>query len=595
MPYVVLARRWRPQRFEEVVGQRHVTGTLVNAIRTGRVANAYLFSGPRGVGKTTVARILAKAINCDFGPTPEPCNQCTPCVEITEGRSLDVLEIDGASNRGVDEVRNLRENLRYAASPGKSKIYIIDEVHMLTTEAFNALLKTLEEPPPRVLFIFATTEPHKVPLTILSRCQRFEFHRLPVELIVEQLGRICQVEGITADPEALHMIAVKADGSMRDAESLLDQVVAFSGGEVTRERVVELAGMIDRELLLRLGQAILSADVRQAAELAREAHGRGYDFGEFLNACAEFFRDLLMIRSVGTAGADIPESVVDRYREQAEAFSDEDLLRLVKIASDAAYRLRFTPNPRVRFELALVRMAKLRKSVELAELLKAVGQSVVSPEPTGVASKPPVRSSPSGDRRSPPSPSSSAQPGGSWGKWTAARGSSSAELRTGAQSAVVTTSAAVTMPAKEPSRPVGVSEGSSPRGQAVGKIDLTLEEVRRQWDEAVAVVRKKRVALGVFLAEARPKGLRDKVLELAFGPESTFQMDSVRRHREEISTILRENLGWDVALSCIREEDGNSRRPRPTALARLQALEELAQENPVVRKILDDFDAELIL
>jgi len=229
MSYVVLARKWRPMKFEKVVAQSHVTTTLSNAIKNDRLASAYLFSGPRGIGKTTTARIFAKAINCDKGPTPTPCNECSSCTEITGSRSLDVFEIDGASNRGIDEVRNLRENLRYAATQGKYKIYIIDEVHMLTTEAFNALLKTLEEPPAKVLFIFATTEPHKVPATILSRCQRYDFRRIPLNEIVQQLQNICTSEKINIDEKSLFLIARKSDGSLRDSQSLLFRLINYFG------------------------------------------------------------------------------------------------------------------------------------------------------------------------------------------------------------------------------------------------------------------------------------------------------------------------------------------------------------------------------
>ncbi|NOY59306.1 MAG: DNA polymerase III subunit gamma/tau, partial [Calditrichaeota bacterium] len=252
MSYVVLARKYRPMFFKDVVGQQHVTKTLQNAIEQNRIANAYLFSGPRGVGKTTVARLLAKALNCEHGPTIKPCNECSSCIEINESRSLDVFEIDGASNRGIDEIRNLRESLRYSPNPGKHRIYIIDEVHMLTNEAFNALLKTLEEPPTNVLFIFATTEAHKVPTTILSRCQRFDFKRMSNKSIADQLRELAAKEKIEIDEESLRLIANKADGSMRDGESILDQVIAFAGTKIDSAQVADLLGIIDQELFFQV-------------------------------------------------------------------------------------------------------------------------------------------------------------------------------------------------------------------------------------------------------------------------------------------------------------------------------------------------------
>ena len=259
MSYVVIARRWRPQLFEEIVGQDHVSKTLSNAIENNRIAHSYIFTGPIGVGKTTVARILAKAVNCEKGPTSKPCNECASCQAIINGNALDVLEIDGASNRGIDEVRNLRENIRFTPTLGKYRIYIIDEVHMLTKEAFNALLKTLEEPPAHALFIFATTEIHRVPPTILSRCQRFDFKRMPMETIMGHLRHITSTDGITINEDALLQIAKKADGSMRDAQSILDQIISYSGNEITFEDVAQALGVINQEEYYSMNNSAASA------------------------------------------------------------------------------------------------------------------------------------------------------------------------------------------------------------------------------------------------------------------------------------------------------------------------------------------------
>ncbi|MDP2807111.1 MAG: DNA polymerase III subunit gamma/tau, partial [bacterium] len=248
MSYLVLARKWRPQNFEQLIGQQHVTTTLRNAIKSKRIAHAYLFSGARGVGKTSAARVLAKALNCAEGPTETPCNKCSSCVEITGSRSIDVLEIDGASNRGIDEIRDLRENVKYTPTQGKYKIYIIDEVHMLTKEAFNALLKTLEEPPAHAIFIFATTEIHKVPITILSRCQRFDFRKVEVSVVVDYVKRMLQGEDVQASDDCLYLVAQKSEGSMRDAVSLLDQLISYGGQKLTAEDARQVLGLVDEAL-----------------------------------------------------------------------------------------------------------------------------------------------------------------------------------------------------------------------------------------------------------------------------------------------------------------------------------------------------------
>ncbi|MBS4027277.1 MAG: DNA polymerase III subunit gamma/tau, partial [Ignavibacteriales bacterium] len=281
MSYLVTARKWRPDVFEDVVGQEHVTKTLQNAIAQNRIAHAYIFSGPRGCGKTTTARLLSKAINCEKRKGYNPCNKCSQCLEITEGRSVDVFEIDGASNRGIDEIRDLRETVRYNPTRAKYKVYIIDEVHMLTTQAFNALLKTLEEPPPYLLFIFATTEIHKVPATILSRCQRFDFRRNSIEEITSRLKFIASEEGITVDNEALLFIAKKSDGSMRDSQSIFDQLIALCGTTMTGAQVRESLNVVDEEIFFSITECILSKDIPRGLSIVEEIMFKGYDFREF--------------------------------------------------------------------------------------------------------------------------------------------------------------------------------------------------------------------------------------------------------------------------------------------------------------------------
>ncbi len=374
--YIVTARKWRPQRFADVVGQEHVTRTLRNAVQSGRIHHAYIFNGPRGVGKTTTARILAKAVNCE-NPSPEfePCNGCASCTEINTGRSMDVIEIDGASNNSVDDIRKLRENAKYPPVKGDYKMYIIDEVHMLSTSAFNALLKTLEEPPRHLLFVFATTEPHKVPATILSRCQRFDFRRMQIDEIAAQLRYIATQEDITIDDESLAVIGKKGDGSMRDSQSIFDQVIAFCGRIVEYARVNEALNLIDTEFYFTLGRAIREHDVATILDFAREVFMRGYDLQECLHGLAEHFRNLLTVLATGSATL-IEASKLHReqYLAEAQKFTQEDVLQYMTIIMNTEQALRFAPQPRLRFEFALVQMAKMDSAVQLSELLAELAE-----------------------------------------------------------------------------------------------------------------------------------------------------------------------------------------------------------------------------
>jgi DNA polymerase-3 subunit gamma/tau len=373
MSYQVTARKWRPIVFEDVVGQSHVTNTLVNAIKTNRVAHAFVFSGQRGCGKTTTARILARALNCLAPKDANPDNTCEVCLEITEGRSLDVIEIDGASNRGVEEIRNLRESVRYTPARGKYKIYIIDEVHMLTKEAFNALLKTLEEPPEHVVFIFATTEIHKVPSTILSRCQRFDFRRIAIEEIISRLKFIAQEEKITIEDDALLLIAKKGDGSMRDAQSIFDQVRSFCGNDISTKDVQKVLNVVDLDLFFRVTDLIKAKDVRGGIDLVDEIIRNGYDIREFLIGLSEHLRNLLVVSTTHSTQL-VETSDIHRKRYEAEAgqFSENDLLRLIKLVLELEGSIRWSSQPRYKLEAGLLQMIKLNSAVRVDELLRQI-------------------------------------------------------------------------------------------------------------------------------------------------------------------------------------------------------------------------------
>lgn len=373
MSYQVTARKWRPLVFEDVVGQEHITATLRNAIAANRVAHAYLFSGQRGCGKTTTARILAKALNCSSPVDSNPDNRCEACIEINNGSSLDVIEIDGASNRGVDEIRNLRDSVRFAPARGKYKIYIIDEVHMLTKEAFNALLKTLEEPPPHVVFIFATTEIFKLPMTILSRCQRFDFRRIAMSEIIGRLKYIASEEHITIDDDALVIIAKKGDGSMRDAQSIFDQVRAFCGDTISTEQVIKVLNVVDEEILFRVTDLIKAKNAAGGITLVDEVVKGGHDLKEFVSGLVEHLRNLLILNTSGSLDLiETSDTFKKRYDEEAKKFSEDDLLRLLKIAHDLEQTLRWAPQPRYKVEAALLMMIKMESSVRLDDLIRQV-------------------------------------------------------------------------------------------------------------------------------------------------------------------------------------------------------------------------------
>lgn len=535
MTYLVTARKWRPMRFDEVTAQEHVTVTIKNAILRNRIAHAYLFSGPSGVGKTTTARILAKAINCPNVKGGEPCNECDICKEITEGRSLDVIEIDGASNRGIDEIRDLRESVRYSPSRLKYKVYIIDEVHMLTKEAFNALLKTLEEPPPYVLFVFATTEPHKVIPTILTRCQRFDFKRIEIEKIIDRLKFISKQEKIAVDEESFVTIAKKGDGSMRDALSIFDQVAAFCGNDIRHEVVVNALSLVDSELFFKATELIEKNDSKGAVELVAQIASRGYDPVDFLEGLSEHLRNLLIASTTGKADLiEASEDIRNRYLQTATQFDKLDLLRLLKTTSEAIQQIKYVSQPRIKLEMTLLQLANMERSVRLRELLQQVEE----------LKKNLSQRDPFGNNVSTSQGPGQSYPNNSGKAWTSSRETRSTFSERRAPPAV-NPNPPVTRPTDRVSeeRPVYSSPDSSRDALDKGS---SFQEITVRWEELLQAVRKERIGVWSQLINLKPLGARNGWFML--GAPNDVVIGMTKPYRTYIQDAIFRTLGTRVAI-----------------------------------------------
>jgi len=392
MSYVALYRKWRSQNFDEVIGQEPIIQTLKNAIKNNRLAHAYLFSGPRGTGKTSVARILAKALNCKDGPTTKPCGTCDRCTKIRDGHSVDVIEIDAASNRGIDEIRDLREKVRYAPIEGRYKVYIIDEVHMLTSEAFNALLKTLEEPPSHTIFVLATTEPQKVPATISSRCQRLDFSRIPLKLVVGHLRDVAKGEGFSIEDEALNIVARTSEGSMRDGISLLDQLVSFCGKKISKDDVIMVLGTADEEFLFSMVEAISSGDAAAALSLVEKAVADGRSIPQITRDVVGHIRYILLAKMGIKSIIDLTKEYMERLKADADRFGVDRLKELIKIFSKAELDMKWHPHGRLVLEVAVVEAASGKEEVRVEPQPKVEHKPEPKPVPKST-SKPEVVSS----------------------------------------------------------------------------------------------------------------------------------------------------------------------------------------------------------
>ena len=565
MTYQVLALKWRPTGFAEVVAQDHVTQTLINSISNDRIANAYLFTGPRGVGKTTSARILAKALNCKNGPTPEPCDKCSNCKEIAAGRNLDVFEIDGASNRGIDEMRNLKENVRYAPSSSKFKIYIIDEVHMLTTEAFNALLKTLEEPPEHVRFIFATTEPHKIPATILSRCQLFDFKRIPLDEIITQLKTICKHEEIEIDEESLFLIAKKADGSLRDGESLLDQMISFCGKIIKIDDVVDAFRVVSQDLLFESTSIILKSDIQEGLHYIERLINSGYDVVEFLQSLIEHLRNLLYANAVqDNRLLETSDNYKEQYTQQSKDFSSDDLLRMIQVVSDTEFEIKRSPNPRVRLEMCMIKLIKMDNSVTINEVIERLSNPGTSMLPEKNSNQTTTSSE---NQTSPPIQTDSSP-----------------------QKKNLTYPPPIDL-----KQNVRVEEKTETVVQDEQKDDHgTISVFKGILQLLVQCVEKRRLFVSVFLKEGEPSHFQNNKLEIGFSYENGFQIEAMRRNKEIILQAIQEIMGITVVVKFSKVKLQNDKKEEFQEEESISKPKKIKKIDPMVKKIIELFDGELI-
>ena len=582
MSYQVIARKWRPQTFDEVIGQGHVTRTLKNAILQNRLAHAYIFSGVRGVGKTTTARILAKAVNCVNGPNISPCGQCPSCREIAAGNAVDVLEIDAASNRGIDQIRELRENVRYLPARDRYKVFILDEAHQLTEDAFNALLKTLEEPPPHVLFILATTKPDNLPRTIQSRCQHFHFRALAYGEILELMADIAGKEKIPIAPGALAVIARSAEGSMRDGLSLLDQAIAYCAGEVTEAEVRQLLGVVEEEVLDQLIEATRSQSNEAALELVDRLVREGQNLEHFVREAIRHVRNLLLVKVCGSESELIqaPPDGRPRLAEQAESFSEEDLARFFQLLMRTHYDLRGSPEPQLHLELALLRMVQ---SGRLKSLEEALAELRGEPARTASAKAPssgrepdagePGRGKASATPTGPPASLKSA-PAIEAGRAAGQEAVSAVPVMSGGAAA------AAPAPAPIPEAALAPLYGGEGFGTAAALDRASpVKEIQR-----LAYSRSK--FLGAILEQARRWEMDAGELRLFYAKEkhALAQMLQGREHVETLRQIAGQVLGEPQRI-CVRLEAGERAGVNP-----LQGeLAARVEQNPVVRIMLKSF------
>jgi DNA polymerase-3 subunit gamma/tau len=567
-----LYRRWRSRTFEEVLGQEHVTRTLRNALLGGRIAHAYLFAGPRGTGKTTMARLLAKAVNCLSEGDEKPCNQCSICQAINEGRLLDLIEIDAASNRGIDEIRDLREKVGFRPNEAQYKVYVIDESHMLTNEAFNALLKTLEEPPPHVIFVLATTEPHKIPATILSRCQRFDFRRASLEDLRRKLNLICESEGIAIEAAALELIARSATGSFRDAESLLDQLASYGDEEITLAQVQAMLGTVSSQAIGKLVGHLVKRDVAGGLDLINQVVGDGMDPRQFNRELVEYLRGLLLIKAGnGASLLNVTAEVLAEMENQAQQLSTKALLRTVRLFNQAGLDLKASLQPQLPLELAFIE-ATLREdsgkeSEPVSEAQQGAGQEVTA--------------APSSSATSP----------------TVIQEGQAAEAGSSTTQAV----AVDTSPQPPPAEETPAVRDAPPAS------GVTLEQVRLNWARILSEIRPHNRSAEALLRSARPEAVEGNVVVLGF--PYAFHKERVEEPKCQalMEQVFSQVLGNPCRIKCTLVSKSNSTARQPPKTPRPEPAEgdgkdretkedkyRAIAEDPVVRAAVNKYGAQVV-
>ena len=582
--YIVSARKYRPSTFRSVVGQKSLTTTLKNAIQSNKLAHAYLFCGPRGVGKTSCARIFAKTINC-LNPTAdgEACNACESCRAFNEQRSYNIHELDAASNNSVDDIRTLIDQVRIPPPIGKYKVFIIDEVHMLTTAAFNAFLKTLEEPPHHALFILATTEKHKVLPTILSRCQIYDFSRISIADMVEHLQYVSSQEGVTAEPEALNVIAQKADGGMRDALSIFDQVVSFTNGNITYQAVIDNLNVLDYEYYFRLTDAILSGNVRASLLILNEILGKGFDGQTIITGLAGHFRDLLVCRDESTLVLfEVGASIRERYKEMAKHCPDQLLFKAIELANTCDLNYRASRNKRLLLELTLIQLCQLTQ-VAVDDKKKALIEPIAGTNPSSQAVN-------SGQPQQPPQAPSV----------TAAAGAPQVMSTHMPSSVPAPPPSTAPNPARKTARPMGISMKEigveKPKQQTVQQATTNVKEVVtpfdndslvREWDNYAATIDKK-VYLKNTMINCKPTLQENYYFEVAV--HNPGQQEELINNAIHILPFLRQHLNNSRIQMRVRIVEGNEKHLAYTSTEKLELLMKI---NPTLGRLRDEFNLTL--